>query len=207
MATSSGETPLTFLNVITYGENDMRKILNPANVANFTAQQELSEKIREQLKKAEAGTANAETVAIDELIASGFNKPSDFKSPEGKSKDKSTSTVEEFAHIKDVVFSGWSPEVKALWDVPVKSLSEIDKALKTHFNKQTGSIVGRIGRTLERRLKAEAEGRTGNQTRTLDVKCRDHLNAVIKACQKAESASFDVTKVAKACETAIKLIK
>lgn len=184
----------------------MRKIVNPANVANFTTQQQLAEEVREQLKKVEAGTANAETIALDELIASGFNKPSDFISPEGKRKDKSTVTTEEFAHIKDVVWSGWSEDVRALWDVPVKSLSEVDKALKTHFNKETGSIVGRFGRTLERRLKAESEGRTGNQPRTLDVKCIDHLNAVVKACQKAEDAPFDVTKVVKQCETAIKLI-
>lgn len=207
MATSSGETSLTFLNVITHGENDMRKILNPANVANFTVQQELAEKVREELKKAEAGTASAETVALDELIASGFNKPSDFISPESKTrKDQSTVTVEEFTHIKDVVWSGWSDEVKKLWDHPVKSLPEYKKALKTHFNRETGSIVGRFGRTLERRLKAESEGRTGNEPRTLDVKCIDHLNAVIKACQKAEDAPFDVTKVAKQCETVIKLI-
>lgn len=184
----------------------MRKILNPAKVANFTTQQQLAEEVREQLKKAEAGTASAETVALDELIASGFNKPSDFISPEGKRKEKSTVTVEEFAHIKDVVWSGWSDEVKELWDHPVKSLPEFKKALKTHFTKETGSIVGRFGRTLERQLKAEAEGRTGNQPRQLDVKCIDHLNAVIKACQKAEDAPFDVTKVAKQCETVIKLI-
>lgn len=184
----------------------MRKILNPANVANFTAQQQLAEEVRDQLKKAEANTANAETIALDELKASGFDKPSDFISPEGKRKEQSTSTVEEFTHIKDVVWSGWSPEVKALWDVPVKSLSEVEKGIKSHFTKQTGSIVSGLGRTLERQLKAEAEGRTGNQPRTLDVKCIDHLNAVIKACQKAEGASFDVTKVAKQCETVIKLI-
>lgn len=184
----------------------MRKIVNPANVANFTAQQELAEKVREQLKKVEGAVSNAETVALDELKASGFNKPTDFISPTGKRKDQSTVTVEEFTHIKDVVWSGWSPEVKALWDVPVKSLSEVDKAVKKHFTTETGSIVGRFGRTLERQLKAEAEGRTGNQPRTLDVKCIDHLNAVIKACQKAEDASFDVTKVAKQCETVIKLI-
>jgi len=184
----------------------MRTITNPANVANFTAQTQLAEEVREQLKKAEAGTASAETVALDELIASGFNKPTDFISPEGKGKDKSTVTVEEYEHIKAAVWSGWSPEVKALWDVPVKSLSEVDKALKTHFNRQTGSIVGGLGRKMARRLKAEAEGRTGNEPRKLDVKCIDHLNAVIKACQKAEDAPFDVTKVIKQCETAIKLI-
>lgn len=184
----------------------MRKIVNPANVANFTTQQQKAEEVREQLKKVEAGTASAETIAIDELKASGFDKPTDFISPEGKRKDQSTVTVEEFAHIKDVVWSGWSPEVKALWDVPVKSLSEVDKAVKAHFTKQTGSIVGGLGRTLERQLKAEAEGRTGNQPRKLDVKCIDHLNAVVKACQKAEDAPFDVTKVIKQCETAIKLI-
>ena len=184
----------------------MRKILNPANVANFTAQQELAEKVREQLKKVEGAVSNAETVALDELIASGFDKPSDFISPTGKRKDQSTVTVEEYAHIKDTVWSGWSEDVRVLWDVPVKSLSEVDKAVKKHFTTETGSIVGRFGRTLERRLKAEAEGRTGNQPRTIDVKCIDHLNAVIKACNNAEDAPFDVTKVAKQCTAVIKLI-
>jgi hypothetical protein len=188
----------------------MRKLSNPNLITNYVIESQKAQQINDAQKKQEAVTTAAMTIALDELIASGFDKPSDFVSPEGKAarKDPSLSTItkEEHTYILDLIKSAFPEDIQAILPLDAKALNDKQKSDKRYYISQAGSRFAGFGTTLKRRLKAKAEGRTGNQPRTLDVKCIDHLNAVIKACQKAEDASFDVTKVAKQCETVIKLI-
>ena len=189
----------------------MRKLSNPKLITSYIVESQKAQELNDAQKKQEAATTAAMTLALDELIASGFDKPTDFVSPEGKAaiKDPSLSTItkEEHTYILDLIKSAFPDDIQKILPLNAKALNDKQKSDKRYYIAQAGSRFASFGATLKRRLKAKAEGRTGNEPRTIEVKCRDHLNAVIKVCQKAESASFDVTKVAKACEAAIKLIK
>jgi hypothetical protein len=180
----------------------MRKLQNPKLLTAFSATAYESAKANEAL-------TNATTNALDELIASGFDKVTDYISPlkTNKRKADSTSTPEEYEYLLELIKSGLPDEIQVTLASPRDALNPKERDNKRYYTQQVSSQLANFGRQLATRLKAKAEGRTGNQPRTIEVKCRDHLNAVIKACQKAEGASFDVTKVAKACEAAIKLIK
>ena len=179
----------------------MRKLENPQLLTSYITIAQEADNLNERAKA-------ASTAALDELVASGFHRPTDYISPvQGKRKEESTITPEEYEYVMGLIKAGFPEDIQKILPIPAKSLTERQKSDKRHYTQQAGSRFGAFGRQIATRLKAKEEGRTGNEPRTIEVKCRDHLNAVIKACQKAESASFDVTKVAKACEAAIKLIK
>lgn len=179
----------------------MRKLQNPRLLVTFSTTAYESAKANEALTTA---TVNA----LDELIASGFDKVTDYISPlkSNKRKAESTSTPEEYEYLLGLIRSGLPEEIQRILPLPKDALSPKERDNKRYYTQQVSSQLASFGRQLGTRLKAQAEGRTGNQPRKLDVKCIDHLNAVIKACQKAEDALFDVTKVVKQCETAIKLV-
>ena len=178
----------------------MRTLENPQLLTSYITLAQEADDLNEKAKA-------ASVAALDELVAAGFNKVTDYISPsQGKRKEQSTITPDEYEYVMGLIKAGFPEDIQEILPKPAKSLTERQKSDKRHYTQQAGSRFGAFGRQLATRQKAESEGRTGNQPRQLDVKCIDHLNAVIKACQKAEDASFDVTKVAKQCETVIKLI-
>jgi hypothetical protein len=178
----------------------MRKLQNPQLLTSYIVIAQEADDLNEK-------ATSASIAALDELVASGFNRVTDYISPlQGKRKAESTITPEEYEYVMGLIKAGFPEDIQEILPIPAKALTERQKSDKRHYTQQAGSRFGAFGRQIATRLKAESEGRTGNQPRQLDVKCIDHLNAVIKACQKAEDAPFDVTKVAKQCETVIKLI-
>jgi len=177
----------------------MRKLENPQLVTSYISIAQEADDLNERAKK-------AATKAVDELMAAGFNRVTDYISPKGKRAEESTITPDEYQYIMGLIESGFPEDIQEIMPMPAKSLTERQKSDKRFYTQQASSRFAALGRQVGTRLKAEAEGRTGNQPRTIDVKCIDHLNAVIKACNNAEDAPFDVTKVAKQCTAVIKLI-
>ena len=166
----------------------MRKLSNPTLITNYVIESQKAQQINDAQKKQEAITAAAMTIALDELIASGFDKPTDFVSPEGRAaiKDPSLSTItkEEHTYILDLIKSAFPEDIQKILPINAKALNDKQKSDKRYYISQAGSRFASFGATLKRRLKAKAEGRTGNEPRTIEVKCRDHLNAVIKHAKR-----------------------
>tara|TARA_Y100000401_G_C8200425_1_gene163283 strand:- start:13 stop:531 length:519 start_codon:yes stop_codon:yes gene_type:complete len=147
----------------------------------------------------------AQNIALDLLIADGFDKPSDYISPKS---DGSTVTEEEWESMKDTVTKGFSARIQALIEKPTDSLNEVDKADKRYWQQQKGSIVNRFGKQLAKRLaKLNPEQGAGPRKRTVEQRVRDNLNDVIKVCQDAGEPRFDVPEMIATVKAALRLIK
>lgn len=142
--------------------------------------------------------------ALDALIADGFDKPTDFTSP--KSAD-STATADEFEAINAAIVMGFSADVRKLLLKPVKSLSEEQKTTRRYWQQQIGARRNDFKRQLEKRLAADKPDGAGPRNRTLDQRVRDNLNDVIKACQNAEEATFDVPDMVARVKAALEILK
>lgn len=143
----------------------------------------------------------AQAVALDLLIADGFDKPSDYISPKSAG---STVTAEEWELMKVTVTKGFDTDIQALLQKPTNTLEETDKRTKRYWQMQKNSIISAFGTRLKDRL--ERLNPAPSRKRGLDERIRDNLNDVIKACQKAEDANFDVPDMIARVKAAIEIL-
>tara|TARA_R100001079_G_scaffold87755_1_gene50442 strand:+ start:4338 stop:4868 length:531 start_codon:yes stop_codon:yes gene_type:complete len=147
--------------------------------------------------------------ALDALIADGFDRITDFISP--KSAD-STATAEEFEALNAAIVMGFSADIQRLLLKPVKGLSDEQKTTRRYWQQQIGARRNDFKRQLGKRLEpfsdliAEADA-AKSRNRTLDQRVRDNLNDVIKVCQKAEEANFDVPDMIARVKAALEILK
>lgn len=169
----------------------------------------LSTEARKAIAKAvELGTKadRATVVAVDFLIAEGFDKPTDYQSPKGKD---STVTVEEWDHLKETVVLGFTKTAQGLLAKPTKSLSDAHKAEKRYWQQQINSRIGDFKKQVAKRINgadSESDG-AGSKPRSTDQRVRDKLNETLKIVEKSEDANFNVPDMVKAVKAALKLIK
>tara|TARA_R110000744_G_C19040256_1_gene526560 strand:+ start:84 stop:614 length:531 start_codon:yes stop_codon:yes gene_type:complete len=150
-----------------------------------TTQNKIASAVELGIKADKAGS-----VALDLLIADGFDKVTDYVSPKS---DGSTVHADEWVALKAAVVLGFTKTAQALIAKPTKSLSELQKADKRYWQQQVNARIGDFKSQLNKRLDAGKSEGAGSRDRSLDQRVRDNLNDVIKVCEKAEKPTFDVT--------------
>ena len=143
--------------------------------------------------------------ALDALIADGFDKPTDFVSPKSEG---STVKADEFNALNEAIVLGFSADIRKLLAKPVKSLTDAQKTTRRYWQQQIGARRNDFKRQITKRLDADkpTDG-AGSRNRPLDQRIRDNLNDVIKVCQQAEEAPFDVTDMIGKVKAALAVLK
>ena len=142
--------------------------------------------------------------ALDALIADGFDQPTDFISPKS---DGSTVTAEEFEALNDAIVLGFDVNIRKLLVKPVESLSEEQKTTRRYWQQQKGAKRNDFKKQLQKRIERDNPEGAGPRNRTLDQRVRDNLNDVIKVCQDAEQATFDVPDMITRVKAALEILK
>ena len=168
----------------------------------------LSQNTVKQIAKAVSTSISADktgAIALDALIADGFDKPSDFVSPKSKG---STVSPEEFEALNSAIVLGFTADVRKVLAKPVKSLNDEQKATRRYWQQQIGARRNDFKRQLTKRLDADkpSDG-AGTRNRTPDQRIREALTDVLKVCQKADELPFNVNEFAKIVKQALALIK
>ena len=147
----------------------------------------------------------AGVAALDCLIADGFDQPTDFVSPKSEG---STIKADEFNALNEAIVLGFAKNVQTLLAKPVKSLTDAQKTTRRYWQQQIGARRNDFKRQLTKRLDADkpSDG-AGSRNRPLDQRVRDNLNDVIKVCQSAEEATFDVTDMVAKVKAALAVLK
>ena len=145
----------------------------------------------------------AGVAALDLLIADGFDKVSDYVSPKSEG---STIHADEWTALKAAVVTGFTATNQALLLKPTKTLTEQQKSDKRYWQQQVGARIGDFKSQIAKRLDSESGG-AGSNNRTLDQRVRDDLNDVIKVCQTAEEATFDLTDMVAKVKLALAVLK
>ena len=105
--------------------------------------------------------------------------------------------------IKAAIVASFSKANQQLLDTPTKGLSDAKKTHKRYMQQQIGARVNDYKRGLERRLEGPAK-KGADQNRTTDrTFVEERLTAIIKRCEKAEGATFDVVSVIEVCRVAL----
>ena len=143
-------------------------------------------------KKADKATGNA----TDLLIANGFDKSTDYLSPDRDNGHTCTAT--EYAQLRLGVIMGFSKVQRELIEAPkdeAKTWTKTRKAARKAAQSEVGAKIQDFAAKVKRReAKADRKGDgAGSRNRPLDQRVRDNLNDVIKVCEKAEEPTFDVT--------------
>ena len=146
----------------------------------------------------------AGVAALDALIADGFDKPTDYVSPKS---DGSTVSVEEFNALNGAIVMGFNADIQKLLEKPVKSLTDAQKTTRRYWQQQIGARRNDFKRQLTKRLDADNSDGAGSRNRTVEQRIRDNLNDVIKVCQNAEEATFDITDMVNKVKAALSVLK
>lgn len=146
----------------------------------------------------------AGVAALDALIADGFDKPTDYVSPKS---DGSTVSVEEFNALNGAIVMGFNADIQKLLEKPVKSLTDAQKTTRRYWQQQIGARRNDFKRQLTKRLDADNSDGAGSRNRTVEQRIRDNLNDVIKVCQNAEEATFDITDMVNKVKAALAVLK
>jgi len=167
----------------------------------------LSQNTATLVAKAVSSTIRADkasVAALDALIADGFDKPTDFVSPKS---DGSTVSVEEFNALNGAIVLGFNADIQKLLEKPVKSLTDAQKTTRRYWQQQIGARRNDFKRQLTKRLDADSSDGAGARNRTVEQRIRDNLNDVIKVCQNAEEATFDITDMVNKVKAALAVLK
>ena len=151
---------------------------------NTATKNKIANAVRLGIKADKAGVA-----ALDLLIATGFDKVTDYVSPKSNG---STIHPDEWTALKAAIALGFTKTNQALLEKPTKSLTETQKSDKRYWQQQLGARIGDFKAQLSKRLNVDKSDGAGSRNRSLDQRVRDNLNDVIKVCQSAEEPSFDV---------------
>ena len=119
-------------------------------------------------------------------------------------KTDDSDRAEDFRNgLKAAIVASFTKADQRLLDTPTKGLSDNKKAHKRYMQQQIGARTNDYKRGLERRLNGPAK-KGPNQKRTDDrTFCEERLTAIIKRCEKAEDATFDVVSVIETCRAAL----
>ena len=148
-----------------------------------------------------SGAERAVTAAVDEFIASGFTS-TDLISPKSKG---STVSQDEFNMINETIVAGFSATVRKLMSVPVKSLSDNEKAERRYWQQQVGARRNDFKRQLEKRENADS-GKAPKAPRAPETRIRDAAQDIIKVCENIESPTFRPAEVKALAEQIIRSI-
>jgi|TARA_R110000787_G_scaffold253313_1_gene358712 hypothetical protein len=156
-------------------------------------------------KKADKAAGNA----TDLLIANGFDSSTDYLSPDRDNGH--TCTAEEYAQLRVGVIMGFSKVQRDLLEASkdeAKTWTKTRKKARRAASMEVGAKIQDFGAKVKRReAKADREsGGAGSRNRPLDQRVRDNLNDVIKVCQNAEEATFDVTDMVATIKHALRML-
>ena len=148
--------------------------------------------------KAAVKTEGLMAKACDAMIADGIAVAMFSK------KTDDSDRAEDFRNgLKAAIVASFTVADRRLLDTPTKGLSDNKKAHKRYMQQQIGARVNDYKRGLERRLEGPAK-KGADQNRTTDrTFVEERLTAIIKRCEKAEDATFDVVSVIEACRVAL----
>jgi hypothetical protein len=166
---------------------------------NTATQKKIASAVELGIKADKAGIA-----ALDLLIADGFDKVTDYISPKS---DGSTIHADEWTALRSAVVMGFTKTNQALLEKPTKSLTETQKSDKRYWQQQIGARIGDFKSQISKRLNANESDGAGSRNRPLDQRVRDNLNDVIKVCQTAEEATFDLTDMIAKIKIALAVLK
>jgi hypothetical protein len=167
----------------------------------------LSENAIARISAAVGATVKADkamTSALDTLAADGVQS-TDFISPK-KADSGSTASVELFNSINSAIVSGFAANVQQLLEKNTKSLTETQKSEKRYWQQQIGARRNDFKRAMEKRENVGATDSGAQRTRTAEQRIRDNLNDIIKVCQNAEDAKFDIVKMIEFAKAGLKLV-
>ena len=147
--------------------------------------------------KAAVKTEGLMAKACDAMIADGITVTMFSK------KTDDSDRAEDFRNgLKAAIVASFTAADQRLLDTPTKGLSDNKKAHKRYMQQQIGARVNDYKRGLQRRL--DGGGKGADQNRTTDrTFVEERLTAIIKRCEKAEDATFDVVSVIEACRVAL----
>ena len=168
----------------------------------------LSAALADRIASAVSATGKAEramATAIDAMVSEGLTF-TDFISPK-TAGGGSTASPEKFEEINRAIVLGFSQTAQKLLDTPTKGLSETQKANKRYWQQQIGARRNDFKRALEKRVRIVEEGGTPSRVRTPEQRIRDNLNDVLKVCQNAEEANFDINDMVDAVKKALSVLK
>ena len=100
---------------------------------------------------------------------------------------------------------GFTASVQQLLEKNTKSLTETQKSDKRYWQQQIGARRNDFKRAMEKRENVGTDGEA-QRTRTAEQRIRDNLNDVIKVCQNAEEAKFDIVKMIEFAKAGLKLV-
>jgi hypothetical protein len=104
--------------------------------------------------------------------------------------------------LKAAIVASFKVADQRLLDTPTKGLSDAKKKHKRYVQQQIGARTNDYKRGLQRRLDGGGQG--ADQNRTTDrTFVEERLTAIIKRCEKAEKAGFDVVSVIETCRIAL----
>jgi hypothetical protein len=123
-------------------------------------------------------------------------------------KTDDSDRAEDFRNgLKAAIIVSFTAADQRLLDTPTKGLSDTKKAHKRYMQQQIGARTNDYKRGLERRLKNGPAKKGADQNRTsVSLFVEERLVAIIKRCEKAEDATFDVMSVIETCRVALKIV-
>lgn len=144
-------------------------------------------------KKAGSLLAKAcDAMVADKVTIAMFSKKTD-----------DSDRAEDFRNsLKVAIIASFTKADQRLLDTPTKGLSPARKKQKREVQMQIGARTNDYKRGLQRRL--DGGGKGADQNRTTDrTFVEERLTAIIKRCEKAEDAGFDVVAVIETCRAAL----
>ena len=117
-------------------------------------------------------------------------------------KTDDSDRAEDFRNgLKAAIVASFKVADQRLLDTPTKGLSDNKKAHKRYMQQQIGARTNDYKRGLKRRLEGGGKGADNRTTDRTFVE--ERLTAIIKRCEKAEDATFDVVSVIETCRVAL----
>jgi hypothetical protein len=166
----------------------------------------LSENAVSRISQAVGATVKADkamTSALDTLAADGIQS-TDFISPK-KAESGSTASPELFNSINSAIVLGFAAPIRTLLEKNTKSLTDPQKTTKRYWQQQIGARRNDFKRAMEKREVGTTDS-GAQRTRTAEQRIRDNLNDIIKVCQNAEEAKFDIVKMIELAKSGLKLV-
>ena len=113
---------------------------------------------------------------------------------------KRTDTVENRNKLRAIVISNLDKDVQKILAAETKSLSQVDKGVKAHWQTQVGSLIGKLEGKLKEREEQETmtdEQKDAKAKKTLHQRLQKSLDEIISKYQGIEKPEFDVTECVK----------
>ena len=113
---------------------------------------------------------------------------------------KRTDTVENRNKLRAIVVANLEKDVQKILAAETKSLSQVEKGVKAHWQTQVGSLMGKLEAKLREREDQETltdEQKAAKAKKSLHQKLQKALDDLITKYQGIEKPEFDVTECVK----------